>query len=91
MSGLRFSRPPRALRKARLDNLVLVPASLLPFKAEYQEIANELPRGTTLIVLPEDDEAQCQRLESVAATMQAKGRPIVKMVGRGQALQGTLF
>jgi hypothetical protein len=91
MRPLRFSRPPRALRKARLDNLVLVPASLLPFKAQYQQIANQQPQGTTLVVLPEDDEAQRQRLESVAATMQAKGRSVVKMIGRGQALQGTLF
>ncbi len=86
-----FSRPPRALQKAKLDNLVLVPASLLPFKAEYQQIANELPRGTTLIVLPEDDAAQRQRLESVAATLQAKGRPVRKMVSDGKLHQQQLF
>jgi hypothetical protein len=91
MMPRRFSRPPRALRKAQLDNLVLVPASLLPFKAEYQEIANELPGGTTLIVLPEDDEAQRQRLESVAATLQAKGRPVVKLVSDGKLHQQQLF
>jgi hypothetical protein len=37
MSGYRITRPPRRLRKARLDNLVLVPASLLPFKEPWQE------------------------------------------------------
>ncbi len=35
MSGYRITRPPRRLRKARLDNLVLVPASLLPFKEQW--------------------------------------------------------
>jgi hypothetical protein len=29
-----FSLPPPAVRKARLDNLALVPASLLPYKKE---------------------------------------------------------
>jgi hypothetical protein len=87
MTPSRFSRPPRALGKAQLDNLVLVPASLLPFKAEYQAIANQQPPGTTLVVLPEDDEAQRQRLESIAATLRAKGRPVVKMVSDGKLHQ----
>ena len=41
------SSPPPALRKARLDNFALLPASLLPFKAEYQAIANQQAPGTT--------------------------------------------
>ena len=50
MSAYRFRRPPRVLRKAQLDNLALVPASLLPFKEQYQQIANELPHGVSLII-----------------------------------------
>ena len=42
-------RPPRAVRKARLDNVALVPASLLPRKGKYQTIANNLPKGGVLI------------------------------------------
>jgi hypothetical protein len=38
-----LSRPPKAVRKARLDNVALVPASLLPRKGKYQRIANNLP------------------------------------------------
>ena len=40
-------RGPRALRRpqVKLDNLTLVPASLLPRKADYEALANELPRG----------------------------------------------
>ena len=47
-----FGKPPRAIRRpgVRLDNLILMPASLLPFKAEWQ-VANNLPRGNVLIVL----------------------------------------
>jgi hypothetical protein len=44
-----FVRPPRAVRKARLDNLAIVPASLLPRKGKYQRIANNLPKGGILI------------------------------------------
>jgi hypothetical protein len=47
-----FGAPPPALRKAHLDNLAIVPASLLPGKAEWQALANALPAGSTLIVLP---------------------------------------
>src|SRR6266700_1280627 len=42
--------PPRAIQKARLDNITLVPASLLPLKGTYQPLANRLPRGSVLCV-----------------------------------------
>jgi hypothetical protein len=42
-------KPPAALRRARMDNLALVPASLLPKKGKYQTIANNLPKGGILI------------------------------------------
>jgi len=44
-----FVKPPKAVRKARLDNVALVPASLLPCKGKYQKIANNLPTGGVLI------------------------------------------
>ena len=52
MTGWRLKKPPAALRRAKLDNLALVPGSLLPFKEAWQKLANELPEGTTLIILP---------------------------------------
>ena len=42
--------PPARLKKARLDNIALVPASLLPLKGTYQPIANNLPTGSMLCV-----------------------------------------
>ena len=42
--------PPHALQHARLDNIALVPASLLPLKGTYQPIANKLPTGSVLCV-----------------------------------------
>jgi len=48
--GVVVGEPPRALQHARLDNIALVPASLLPFKTQYQPIANKLPTGSVLCV-----------------------------------------
>src|SRR5205807_8621484 len=46
----RVGDPPARLKKARLDNIALVPASLLPLKGTYQPIANTLPNGSVLCV-----------------------------------------
>ncbi len=45
-----LGNPPDALKRARLDNIALVPASLLPLKGTYQEVANRLPTGSVLCV-----------------------------------------
>src|SRR5437763_17127343 len=62
----RFSKPPRAVRKARLDNVALVPASLLPRKGTYQTIANNLPKGGVLICQTEKKQQISAILKSVA-------------------------
>jgi hypothetical protein len=56
-----FADPPAQLKRARLDNIALVPASALPLKAQWQQIANELPAGGVLIVEP----AKNEKLRSV--------------------------
>ena len=61
-----ISRPPRAVRKARLDNIALVPASLLPRKGKYQTIANNLPKGGVLICQTEQKHRISAILENVA-------------------------
>jgi hypothetical protein len=80
------SSPPPALRKAKLDNLVLVPASLLPLKGEYQAIANQQAPGTTLVVLPAGDSLPRQTLERVAMRMQEKGQPVRVLIGESPSL-----
>ena len=71
-------RGPRALRRpeVRLDNIALVPAHLLPRKAEYQAIANELPKGDILLVLPPADSRERQTMQRVAQLFRAKGRHV---------------
>jgi len=58
-----------------LDNVVLVPGNLLSFKNQYQEIANGLPRGGILIVLPEELK-QRRVFEKTAEQLKNQGQRI---------------
>ena len=73
-----WRRGPRALRcpPVHLDNITLVPAHLLPRKAEYQAIANTLPQGDILLVLPPADSRKRATMERVAQLFRAKGRRV---------------
>ena len=78
MSYPSWRRGPQALRRpqVQLDNLTLVPASLLPRKAEYQALANELPKGDILLVLPPLEGRERVAMERVAQLFRAKGRHV---------------
>ena len=69
---------PRALRRPQvwLDHLTLVPASVLPRKAHYEAIADRLPRGEVLLVLPPPDSRERATMERVARLFRAKGRHV---------------
>jgi hypothetical protein len=69
----RIVRPPKALRKARLDNIALVPASLLPRKGTYQTIANNLPKGGVLICHADKKQRLSTILERVASYLAENG------------------
>ena len=68
-----LTRPPRAIRKAKLDNIALVPASLLFQKGKYQTIANNLPERGVLICQAERHERVIRILERVAAFFRQNG------------------
>jgi len=69
----RFTNPPAALRKARLDNIALVPASLLFQKGKYQTIANNLPGRGVLICQAEKQVRITTILENVASFFRQRG------------------
>lgn len=89
MRRYRLRRAPRSLRRpsVHLDNIALVPASLLPHKAEWQAIANGMPNGDMLIVLPSQVK-QRQIAHSVASRLRAKGKHVTVM-RIGQQLRAT--
>ncbi len=78
MSHSSYQRGPRVLRRpqVRLDNITLVPAHLLPRKAEYQALANALPTGDILLVLPSADSPERVTMQRVAHLFRAKGRRV---------------
>lgn len=73
---LRFGPPPAALRKARLDNLALLPGSALAQIVRYQEMANRLPHGGVLIVLPAGDLKRSDTLLRVARLVAKHGHTV---------------
>ena len=70
---IQIRKPPRAIRKAKLDNIALVPASLLFQKGKYQTIANNLPGRGVLICETEKKERISHILDSVAAFFRQRG------------------
>lgn len=75
MSPDRFTRTPKDLRRrgVKLDNVALVPASLLPYKQQWQRIANELPKGSVLICIPGVVGKQREVAVKVVAHLRGKG------------------
>ena len=71
----RLTRPPCALSRphVRLDNIALVPASLLPYRKQWQAVANELPQGGILVCVPTPESKQRQTMLTVARTLRDKG------------------
>ena len=76
MKPYRLQQPPAALRKAQLDNIAIVPASMLPFKNQWQQLANQLPKGSTLISLPTAQNRQRQTCERVARQLRNEGKQV---------------
>lgn len=68
-----IGNPPKTLRKAKLDNIALVPASLLYQKGKYQTIANNLPGNGVLICETDKKERTSRILDSVATFFRQKG------------------
>lgn len=60
-------------RSRRFGNIALVPASQLPYRATWQAIANGLPPGNVLFVVPARETLMKERMRRVAATLQSQG------------------
>ena len=74
----RLTNPPKALRRATLDNIILVPASALPFKAQYEKVAESLPKGSVLLCHSEK-RGQQRLLEMVGNLFQERGRRVAML------------
>ena len=54
----RLTNPPKALLKARLDNIAIVPASMLPLPQTLKEKVNTLPKGGVFLCYARENSRQ---------------------------------
>ncbi len=74
-----FRRAPAPIFRAQLDNIAIVPASLLPFKNTWQKIANNLPRGAILICHYPTNSNQQKLLENISSSLRDKGKSVMNI------------
>jgi hypothetical protein len=81
MSHLPPPEAPEAPHTADIDgpinNVALVPASLLPCKAWWQALANALPPGSILVCLPTGDGRRKELWLDVISSIRAMGRRVL--------------
>jgi hypothetical protein len=75
----RLTNPPKALLKARLDNIAIVPASMLGMKALWQTAANTLPKGGVLLCHSQKNTRQRKLLERVGETFRQQGHAVMNL------------
>ena len=72
----RFVKTPAPIRRAKLDNVALVPGNLLPYIKRWQQLSGELPKDELVIVLPEADTTQRKTLTTVAELLKKSGHHV---------------
>ena len=75
----RLTNPPKALLKARLDNIAIVPASILGLKALWQTAANTLPQGGVLLCHSQQNTRQRKLLERVEESLKQHGHAVMNL------------
>ena len=75
----RLTNPPKALLKARLDNIAIVPARLLGLKALWQTAANTLPQGGVLLCHSQQNTRQQKLLERVGEAFRKQGHAVMQL------------
>ncbi len=73
---------PRAIRYHRVtqDTLMLVPASLLPLKTQWEQLAHQLPSGDALLIVPRHETPLKQTMRSLVPLLRAQGRRVTAVV-----------
>jgi len=79
LNQYRFTRPPQALLRAKLDNIAIVPASMLPFKKAVQELLSGLPPGGVFLCHSQANARQRKLLERVGETFRQHGHAVKAM------------
>jgi hypothetical protein len=75
----RFTNPPKAILKARMDNIAIVPASMLPLPQTLKEKVNTLPKGGVFLCYAKENSRQRKILERVEETFREQGHMVKSM------------
>jgi hypothetical protein len=75
----RLTNPPKVLLKARMDNIAIVPASMLPLTKTLQEKVNTLPKGGVFLCYARENTRQRQILARVGETFRENGHAVKSM------------
>src|SRR5436305_4265713 len=75
----RLTNPPKALLKARMDNIAIVPASMLPLTNILKERVNTLPKGGVFLCYAQENSRQKKILERVEETFREHGHAVRSM------------
>jgi hypothetical protein len=75
----RLTNPPKALLKARLDNIAIVPASMLPLPQTLKEKVNTLPKGGVFLCYARENSRQRRIIERVEETFREHGHAVRSM------------
>ena len=75
----RLTNPPKVLLKARLDNIAIVLASMLPLTKIVKEKVNTLPKGGVFLCYAQENSRQRRILERVEETFREQGHAVKSM------------
>jgi hypothetical protein len=75
----RLTNPPKTILKARMDNIAIVPASLLGVKILWQTTANTLPQGGVLLCHSQQNTRQRRLMERVGETFRQQGHAVMNL------------
>ncbi len=75
----RLTNPPEALIKTRLDNIAIVPASMLPLPQTLKEKVNSLPKGGVFLCYAQANTRQRKLLERVEETFREHGHTVMHL------------
>jgi hypothetical protein len=75
----RLTNPPKAILNARMDNIAIVPASMLPLTEILKEKVNTLPKGGVFLCYAKENSRQRKILERVEETFREQGHTVRSM------------
>jgi hypothetical protein len=84
----RWTNPPKALLKARLDNIAIVPASMLLLTKTLKEKVNTLPQGGVFLCYAKENSRQRKILERVEEAFREHGH-VVRSLSMSEVYKAT--